>query len=140
MYGALLNYDFDTGEIEPGMAESFTTEDGKTWTLKLRPGLTFTDGTPFDAAAVAFNWDRALDPALLSPSAAVAKTIDWEVVDPTTLSVTAQDVNYQLDFGLTEALAYIASPTAIKEKGPDFGSNPVGAGPFTLTSWRAAPR
>ncbi len=56
VYGALLNYDFDTGEIEPGMAESFTTEDGKTWTLKLRPGLTFTDGTPFDAAAVAFNW------------------------------------------------------------------------------------
>lgn len=135
VYGALLYYDIETGEIEPGMAESFTTEDGKVWTLKLRPDLTFTDGTPFDAAAVAFNWDRSLDPALLSPSASVARTIDWEVVDPTTLSVTAKNVNYQLDFGLTEALAYIASPTAIKEKGPDFGSNPVGAGPFTLTSW-----
>ncbi len=135
VYGALLYYDLETGEIEPGMAESFTTEDGRNWTLKLRPGLTFTDGTPLDAAAVAFNWDRILDPALLSPSASVAKTIDWEVIDPTTLSVTAKEVNYQLDFGLTEALAYIASPTAIEAKGADFGNNPVGAGPFTLTSW-----
>ena len=135
VYGALLYYDLDTREIQPGMAESFTTEDGKTWTLKLRPGLVFTDGTPFDAEAVAFNWQRALDPALLSPSAAVARTIDWEVVDPTTVRVTAKSVNYQLDFALTEALAFIASPTAIREKGPDFGNNPVGAGPFTLTSW-----
>ena len=135
VYGALLDYDLETGEIEPGMAESFTTEDGRAWTLKLRPGLTFSDGTPFDAAAVAFNWGRILDPALLSPSASVAKTIDWEVVDPTTLSVTSKEVNYQLDFGLTEALAYIASPTAIEALGADFGNNPVGAGPFTLTSW-----
>jgi peptide/nickel transport system substrate-binding protein len=135
VYGALLDYDLESGEIEPGMAESFTTEDGRAWTLKLRAGLTFSDGTPFDAAAVAFNWGRILDPALLSPSASVAKTIDWEVVDPTTLSVTSKEVNYQLDFGLTEALAYIASPTAIEALGADFGNNPVGAGPFTLTSW-----
>lgn len=135
VYGALLYYNADTAEIEPGMAESFTTEDGKTWTLKLRPGLTFTDGTPFDAAAVDFNWKRILDPALLSPSASAAKTIDWEVVDPTTIVVTAKNVNHQLDFDLTEALAYIASPKAIQEKGPDFGNNPVGAGPFVLASW-----
>ncbi|WP_068166023.1 ABC transporter substrate-binding protein [Rhodococcus phenolicus] len=135
VYGALLYYDTETGEIQPGMAESFTTEDGKVWTLKLRPGLTFTDGTPFDAAAVAFNWDRILDPALLSPSASVAGNIAWEVVDPATLRITSDEVNYRLDFGLTEALAYIASPTAIREKGADFGNNPVGAGPFTLTSW-----
>lgn len=135
VYGALLYYDFETGEITPGMAESFTSDDGKVWTLKLRPGLTFTDGTPFDAAAVAFNWDRILDPALLSPSRAAAQTITWNVVDETTLTVTSNEVNHQLPFQLTESLAFVASPTAIAQKGADFANAPVGAGPFQLTSW-----
>ncbi len=140
VYGALLYYDFETGEITPGMAESFTSDDGKVWTLKLRPGLTFTDGTPFDAAAVAFNWDRILDPALLSPSRAAAQTITWNVVDETTLTVTSNEVNHQLPFQLTESLAFVASPTAIAQKGADFANAPVGAGPFQLTSWLVARR
>ena len=116
IYGALLYYDLEAGEITPGMAESFTSEDGKTWTLKLRPGLTFTDGTPFNAEAIAFNWDRILDPALLSPSMAAAKSITWSVVDDTTLAVTSNEVNHQLPFLLTEPLAFVASPTAISRR------------------------
>ena len=136
IYGALMYYDSESREIEPGMAESFTTNDGKEWTLKLRTGLTFTDGTPFDAEAVSFNWNRALDPALLSPSAAPASEITWRrVVDSTTLAVTSKDVNRQLPYAMTEALAFIGSPTAIAQKGKDFGNAPVGAGPFTLSSW-----
>lgn len=135
IYGALLYYDAETREINPGMAESFTSDDGKTWTLDLRPGLTFTDGTPFNAEAVAFNWQRALDPSMLSPSKAAAESITWSVVDDTTLTVTSNDVNYQLPFQLTEPLAFVGSPTAIQQKGADFANAPVGAGPFTLTSW-----
>ncbi|NRI64880.1 ABC transporter substrate-binding protein [Rhodococcus sp. MS16] len=135
VFGALMYYDPETDEFEPGMAESFSSEDGRVWTLKLRPALTFTDGTPFDAQAVDFNWLRLLDPQLLSPSAAVAKSITWEVVDSATIRVTSAEVNYQLPFAMSEVLAFVGSPTAIQEKGADFGGAPVGAGPFTMASW-----
>lgn len=135
IYGALLYYDVDSAEIIPGMAESFDSADGKLWTLKLRPDVTFTDGTPFNAEAVAFNWNRILDPALLSSSMAAAKSITWDVVDETTMMVTSNDVNHQLPFLLTEALAFVASPTAIVQRGADFGNSPVGAGPFVFNSW-----
>ena len=135
VYGGLLYYDLGSGEITPGMAESFSSEDGKVWTLALRPGLTFSDGTPFNAESVAFNWQRILDPKMLSPSAAAAKSISWSVVDENTLTVTSNEVNHQLPFMLTESLAFVGSPTAITQKGADFGNSPVGAGPFVLTSW-----
>ena len=135
VFGALMYYNVTSHEFEPGMAESLESGDGKIWTLKLRPNVTFTDGTPFDADAVAFNWQRALDPALLSPSATAAGSITWIVTDPLTVEITSNDVNYQLPLAMTETLAYIGSPTAIKNKGPDFGNAPVGAGPFTLKSW-----
>lgn len=135
IYGALLYYNLDTRKFDPGMAESFTSDNGKDWTLKLRPNVVFSDGTPFDAEAVAFNWNRALDPALLSPSATAASGITWNVIDPTTLSVTANEVNYQLPLAVSEDLAFIGSPKAIQEKGRDFGNAPVGAGPFVMTNW-----
>ncbi|MEU1525429.1 ABC transporter substrate-binding protein [Nocardia rhamnosiphila] len=135
IYGALLYYNQTERKIEAGMAESFTSKDGKVWTLKLRPGVTFTDGTPFDAAAVAFNWQRALDPSQLSPSRAAAQSISWTVVDATTLRVISREVNYQLSYELTEPLAFIGSPTAIQRKGADFATAPVGAGPFVFRSW-----
>ena len=51
------------GNIEPRLAESVTgSDDSVTWTIKLRDGLTFTDGTPLDAAAVIYNWDRFANP------------------------------------------------------------------------------
>ncbi|ABH00092.1 probable ABC peptide transporter, substrate binding component (plasmid) [Rhodococcus jostii RHA1] len=135
IYGALLYYDLENREITSGMAESFTSGDGKVWTLKLRPGMTFTDNTPFNAEAVAFNWQRTLDPSLLSPSMAAAKSITWSVVDDTTLTVTSNEVNHQLPFLRTEPLAFVGSPTAITQKGADFATSPVGAGPFTFGSW-----
>ncbi|WP_235015167.1 ABC transporter substrate-binding protein, partial [Parafrankia sp. Ea1.12] len=74
------------GEIRYQMAESFTTTDnGRTFTLKLRPGLVFSDGTPLNAEAVKFNWDRLKDPASASPSAAEAAMVaSTEVVDDVT--------------------------------------------------------
>ncbi|WP_235014889.1 ABC transporter substrate-binding protein, partial [Parafrankia sp. Ea1.12] len=58
----------ETGKIAYSMAESFaTTDGGATFALKLRPGLVFSDGTPLNAEAVKFNWDRVKDPATGSP-------------------------------------------------------------------------
>ena len=53
----------DSTEVIPGLAEPWTTSpDGMTWTFKLRRGVRFHDGTPLDAAAVKFTFDRVIDP------------------------------------------------------------------------------
>src|SRR5947208_14644756 len=54
----------DSTDIVPGLAESWTTSsDGLVWTFKLRKGVRFHDGTPLDAAAVKFTFDRVIDPS-----------------------------------------------------------------------------
>src|SRR5260370_12329908 len=54
----------DSTEVTPGLAESWTTSpDGMVWTFKLRRGVRFHDGTPLDAAAVRFTFDRGISPA-----------------------------------------------------------------------------
>lgn len=135
IYGTLLRYNLESEEFEGYMAESFDSEDGQNWTLKLREGVTFSDGTPFDAEAVAFNWARIADPATLAPGLRVVDDLTWEVVDETTLEVTSAEKNYQLPWALVLDIGMIASPTAIEEAGADFGSEPVGAGPFVLDNW-----
>src|SRR4051812_24789468 len=59
LYGALVTLDPVSDTVEPLLAESFeSSADFLTWTLKLKPGITMSDGSPYDAAAVKANWDR----------------------------------------------------------------------------------
>src|SRR5262245_38327689 len=97
IFDLLVYEDPVTLKIVPRVAQSFTTSDnGTTWTLKLRPNIQFSDGTPYDAAAVQFNWQREADatrnprPTGYGTASAIA-TMD--VVDPLTLKITlkAQD-------------------------------------------------
>ena len=82
MVETLVSVD-DEGTVGPRLAETFeTSEDGLTVTLGLREGVTFHDGTPFDAEAVKFNLERILNPALTVPLGAPYKVIS---------SVTAVD-------------------------------------------------
>lgn len=138
LYGTLMINDVDTLEIEYSMATDFSTDDGgRTFTLKLRPGLTFTDGTPLDAAAVAYNWDRLRDPANGSESLRQAGQIaGTEVVDAETLKITMVAPSPVFASSLVlSALNWIASPAALEKGRQAFDENPVGAGPFTLTKW-----
>jgi peptide/nickel transport system substrate-binding protein len=135
IYGTLLRYVVESGEFEGQMAESFETTDGKTWTLKLRDGVTFSDGTPLDAEAVVFNWDRIKNPKTLSPAARVTDGMTWKVVDPLTVEVAVEKPNYQLPWAMTRGLGSIGSPKAIKAAGAEVASKPVGAGPFVLKKW-----
>jgi peptide/nickel transport system substrate-binding protein len=135
VFGALLVADNESGEMEPLLAESLeSTDEGTTWMLKLRPELTFTDGTPFDAEAVRYNWDRIMDPATASPAHGImeAEVASYEVVDPLTLEITLNRQNTLFPRLLTSAMTFIGSPTALAADPERFGSEPVGAGPFMV--------
>ena len=135
IYDLLVEVDAD-GEVTGRMAESVTSDDALVWTITLREGLTFTDGTPFDAAAVKAHWDRILDPATASPSIADAGTMESvEVVDDRTLEVTLVEPMGQWPRFLMRGLGMIPSPTAVAELGDGFASAPVGAGPFSVEEY-----
>lgn len=140
IYDTLLDYDVETAEVIPRLAESVTSNDDFTeWTLKLRAGVTFTDGTPFNAEAVLAHWTRIQDPAVGSPAnEAALKFTNIEAVDDTTLVVTLDGPNADWPYLLNATLGMIPSPTAIEEFGAEYGTSPettVGAGPFILTVW-----
>nr|WP_068166777.1 ABC transporter substrate-binding protein [Rhodococcus phenolicus] len=143
IYGTLLVDDPESLEVEYKLATDLaTTDGGATFTLSLRPDLTFTDGTPLDARAVAFNWDRLRDPATASASLPQASQVaSTEVVDPTTVKITMAAANPQFAHSIAaSALNWIASPAALGKGQEAFNSAPVGAGPFVLTEWRRQDR
>jgi peptide/nickel transport system substrate-binding protein len=83
VYGSLF-YQNSSGDIVYDLAESFSTDDGSTWTLELRPHLMFTDGSPLDAEAVKWTWEKIAE--LPGRGQPIAQTIaSLTVVSPTTL-------------------------------------------------------
>ena len=91
-----------TREPEPWLAAGWkVSEDAKTWTLKLRPNIKFSDGTPLDAEAVKFNFERHADPSKHSPNLSLVQTIEsMRVVDPLTLEITLKAPNAAFDHAL----------------------------------------
>ncbi|CUU60968.1 peptide/nickel transport system substrate-binding protein [Parafrankia irregularis] len=137
LYGELMTTD-DTGKVVFSMAESFDTADsGGTFTLKLKSGLVFSDGTPLNAEAVKFNWDRTKDPDVGSSYIAEASMIaSIEVVDDVTLKATmTSPVAAYAQAIINSSLNWIGSPAALRAGQKSFDEHPIGAGPFTLESW-----
>lgn len=139
IYDRLLTMD-NKGNMQPGLAESLTPDDdtGYTWTMKLKSGIKFHDGTPFNAAAVAAHFQRVASPDLPSASASLARNmVELESPDELTLHITLGTPTMALpavisDYGV---LGNVPSPTAVAELGADFGFKPVGAGPFKIVSF-----
>jgi len=143
LYGTLMTDDVETLEIEYKLATDFSTLDGgATFTLQLRPDLVFSDGTPLNAEAVKFNWDRLRAPSTASTSLPQASQIAaTEVTDETTLSIMMVRPNPMFAHSITSsALNWIASPTALQKGQDAFNADPIGAGPFMLTEWRRQDR
>ncbi|MFI6581387.1 ABC transporter substrate-binding protein [Embleya sp. NPDC050493] len=137
LYDPLFYLDTTTGKATPHLGESLSSADGgATWTMKLRPDVRFSDGTPFDAAAVKLNYDTHAKPETRSLQRNAAASLRTAVVDPLTLSITVVGApNPNLDRIIATNLPYIEAPSAIAQ-GPDtYGSKPIGAGPFTLDTW-----
>ena len=136
IFDALAYENPTTGALVMETAKSITSSGPSVWTITLKPGIKFTDGTPYDAAAVEYNYKRLQDPANTADDELYADQIkSMQVVNPLTLKLTLAAADASFDRVIAKELCFIGSPTAIQKEGAQFGQHPVGAGPFTLTNW-----
>ena len=137
IYNTLVAYDKDFN-IVPDLAASWDVgDDGKSITFHLQPGVKFHDGTDCDAAAVKWNLDRVVDPAVNSPLRGQLQPPleKVEAIDKTTVRLTSSIPWRPLLAALGERPGFIVSPTAVQKSGQDFGRTPVGSGPFKFVEW-----
>jgi ABC-type transport system substrate-binding protein len=148
VYESLLDYKRDSTELVPGLAVSWEpSADGLEWKFALRPHIKFHDGTPFNAEAVVFNFERWM----FEPHPYHKGVFEyWKSMfggfPGFVRSVKAIDelsVAFVLDRPMAPFLANlampmfgIASPTAIKKHADDYFKNPVGTGPYRFKEWR----
>ncbi|CCD90649.1 putative ABC transporter substrate-binding protein [Bradyrhizobium sp. ORS 375] len=134
VFAATCDKLFDIDEklnIVPQLALSHeTSADGKEVTIKLRPGVKFHDGEPFDAEAAKFSIDRHLTfpGSFRKPELASVDHVD--VVDPLTIKLVLKAPFSPLIAQLTDRAGMMVSPKAAKEAGDKFGLRPVCAGPY----------
>jgi len=128
-----------TGKVQPNLATAWQeAPDAMSWTFTLRAGLRFSDGTPFDAAAVKTNLDRSLDPTSVCPNCGAlthaVKSVD--VIDPGHVRLTmSMPLAADVLLGLISTTPYsMLSPRTIQKGTPGYTQQeqPVGTGPYAL--------
>lgn len=123
------------GSLQPRLATEWKTVNDTTWELKLRQGVKFQDGEPFNAAAVKFSLERLKDPATKAPGAYIVTMIkEIKIVDDYTVQLITDKPFAPLPAHLAHPVAAIVSP---KAAAADLGKQPVGTGPFKFVSWKA---
>lgn len=138
VFDTLIAADYD-GSLHPGLAESWELSDDATeLKMTLKQGVTFHDGTPFDAEAVKFTFDTVVDPATGSQSAVdfLGPYESTEILGPHELIIHFSQPFPSAETALTNYFLAIVSPAAVQEMGnAAFAQAPVGTGPFKFESW-----
>ncbi|MDG0804288.1 glutathione ABC transporter substrate-binding protein GsiB [Pectobacterium brasiliense] len=135
-YQGLFGFDKEMKLVNV-LADSYdVSPDGLTYTVKLHPGVKFHDGTPFNAAAVKVNLDRASNPDNRLKRYNLFKMIDkTEAVDDLTVKITLKTPFSAFVNNLAHPAAVMISPAALKQYGKDIGFHPVGTGPYRFVTW-----
>ncbi|TLP48693.1 ABC transporter substrate-binding protein [Cohaesibacter sp. CAU 1516] len=145
MYDGLVRYKDGTLEVEPSLATSWTiSDDGKSYTFKLREGVKFHDGSSFDAEAVKFNFDRMLkDDHPYHDTGPFPLSFFFSAVEEVTV-VDAMTVKFDLNAPYAPFLSNLAYPTgliispkAVMDHGKDVGRNPAGTGAYKFAEWES---
>jgi peptide/nickel transport system substrate-binding protein len=138
-------YLFDTlvtrradGKIAPHLAEDWqVSPDGKTIDMQLKKNVKFHDGTPMNAEAVVFTFERFKATGDKSPIAGSIKQISKiEAVEELKVRFSLDKPNAAILGTLAMPYAGIVSPGSVQAAGEDWGTKPVGTGPFKLGEWK----
>jgi len=147
----LVDFKLGTFDVRPAIAKSWTVSpDARVWTFRLRPGLKFSDGTPIDAAAVKFNFDRwrlTSDPyhgnlpfgyyaSMFGGFPGLITDVRAPKSDTVVISIARAFSPFLHDLAMPSFA--ISSPTAIRANADSYGqpgTPPVGWGPYTLAEW-----
>ncbi|WP_285103002.1 ABC transporter substrate-binding protein [Promicromonospora sp. MEB111] len=134
---SLVSLDED-GEVIPWLATEWdVSDDGLEWEFTLRDDVTFTDGTPFDAEAVAANIAHVQDPATASSTGylALAKIKDVVAVDDHLVRLEMSAPDSALLESLSQVWVAMESPKALERSQEENCAAPVGTGPFVVDTW-----
>lgn len=136
VYDSLMRYDETDLTFKPQLAESLSSNDDSTeWTLKLREGVEFTDGTPLDADAVVASIARFVTKNGIGTMQWKLMGTEVEKVDDLTVKFTTEHPWARLDNMLATGPGMILAPAAYAD---EENFTPIGAGPFTFVEYRPA--
>ena len=131
VYETLVKQDQD-GKIVPSLAESWTvSDDGKTYTFKLRDGVKFTNGADFTADDAVFSIEQVKTKWKPAVKAAMDVVDKAEATSPTELKVTLKSPSNSWLFKMTTRVGAMFSKTGVA----DLATKPIGTGPYVFTSW-----
>ncbi len=156
IYDGLVRYRGATTEVEPALARSWeVSPDARVWTFHLRRGVTFHDGTPLDARAVVWNFERwwKSDHPQHANQLKAGQTFEYwegqfggfddkaivaraEAIGSHTVRITLKEPQAPFLANLAMFVFDIASPTAVEKWGTEFGKHPVGTGAYRFVEWK----
>ncbi len=153
LFDGLMDYVPGTTTLRPGLAESYTlSEDGLTYTFKLRPGVKFHNGREMTAEDVKYSLDRVTNPVTQSPGAGFFASIAGfdaagdaglsgvKVIDPLTVEITLSRPDATFLHVMALNFASVVPKEAVDAAGADFGKQPVGTGAYKLAEWTLGQR
>ena len=156
LFDGLMDYKPGTTELVPDLAESYTlSDDGRTYTFKLRQGIAFQNGRPLVAADIKYSLERAINPKTQCPGqayfgsikgfaeAAAGKTTDVAgITTPDDHTVVIELSQPDATFLHIMALnfGYAVPKEEVEKYGADFGKHPVGTGAFKMKQWTLGQR
>ena len=136
LFDPLVKLDHE-GRFRPYLAESITPNDEfDAWTLRLRPGVQFHDGTPLNAEAIKWNFDNLHKRPGSVTYGSIRDVESVEVIDDLTVVYQLSQAIVPFPDMLTRAVGWPVSPAAVERLGDEAGLYPVGTGPFELVEWR----
>ncbi|MBS3650523.1 ABC transporter substrate-binding protein [Pseudaminobacter sp. 19-2017] len=156
LFDGLMDYEAGTTTLRPDLAESYEiSEDGQTFTFKLRQGVKFHNGREMTAEDVKYSIERVVDPKTQSPGQGFFATIKGydeaaegkaeglsgiTVVDPSTIKfeLTRPDATFLHVMAIN--FSHVVPKEEVEKHGADFGKNPVGTGAFKLGEWTLGQR